>query len=228
MSEISSRRCVGRRLPTFAACGRLLATLGACCASCLPERSLASYGNGTPSAPTIASATPASPSDAGEPVSFGAKKDVARFDAGLKEDGSTGILVCRDECACERRRDRDFMFCGTSVSYADAAARCASAGGTLANVDDPEQNAWLTERMQALARDDFWLSGTDEQDEGIWRWQDGRVFYDRTGDASSLGAFAPWDGTQPNDLNGEDCMRSIDGTWRDLDCTEEIAYVCQG
>ena len=41
-------------------------------------------------------------------------------------------------------------------------------------------------------------------------------------------SFAPWDDQQPNDLNGEDCMRSVGGLWRDLSCTLELGYVCQG
>ena len=87
--------------------------------------------------------------------------------------------------------------------------------------------AWLTSRMTELAADDFWLSGTDLEDEGVWRWSDGRIFFDAGADAGAPQAFAPWDAQQPNDLNGEDCMRSIGGVWRDLDCSEEIAFVCQ-
>jgi hypothetical protein len=81
--------------------------------------------------------------------------------------------------------------------------------------------------MTALGADDFWLSGTDLEDEGIWRWSDGRVFFDASADAGSPRPYAPWDEGQPNDLDGEDCMRSTGGVWRDLDCSEQLAFVCQ-
>jgi hypothetical protein len=138
-------------------------------------------------------------------------------------------LRCRADCVCERGEDRDFMFCSASVAFAVASERCAEAGGTLPSVDDPAQNRWLTERMQSFNVDDFWLSGTDADAEGVWRWSDGRVFYGPSATAPDGGApYAPWEPGQPNDVNGEDCMRSTEGIWRDLDCADEIAYACQG
>jgi hypothetical protein len=118
------------------------------------------------------------------------------------------------------------MFCAGAVTFADASELCADAGGALASIDGVELNDWLTEQMQARSADDFWLSGTDTEDEGIWRWADGRVFYPAPADAGE--SFAPWDAQQPNDLNGEDCMRSLEGVWRDLSCDLELGYVCQG
>ncbi|HTV20755.1 MAG TPA: C-type lectin domain-containing protein [Polyangiaceae bacterium] len=138
------------------------------------------------------------------------------------------ILDCREECACERGALGEFMFCPNAVSHEEAVARCSLAGGSLASVDDATQNAWLSARMAELEADDFWLSGTDAEDEGVWRWSDGRVFFDTRADAGTREPFAPWDEGQPNDLNGEDCMRSTGGVWRDLDCSDEIAFVCQG
>jgi Lectin C-type domain len=137
-------------------------------------------------------------------------------------------LTCRDECVCESGVLGEFMFCSTAVSHDDAVAACSLAGGGLASVDDPTLNERLTARMAALEADDFWLSGTDLDDEGVWRWSDGRVFFDVGADAGAPRLYAPWDEEQPNDLNGEDCMRSTGGVWRDLDCSAEIAFVCQG
>lgn len=138
-------------------------------------------------------------------------------------------LVCRDGCTCERRANRDFMFCGAAVTHAEAVELCATAGGTLVSIDDQEQNAWVGQRMDvAAAADDFWLSGTDIEDEGVWRWQDGRVFFDATADAASGSPYVPWDEGQPNDLGGEDCMRLTGGLWLDLDCSSELPFACQG
>ena len=218
-------------------------TLGALALGCLPERQLASYAEGNtvdsaPAANTSSVASSVPPTD--DPL--GADSDDSLEsgprDAGVAPVESAGgsepavepdaapALVCRAECECERRGELDFMFCATSVSFAIAVERCAAAGGALASVDDAEQNAWLTQQMVARDADDFWLSGTDAEVEGVWRWADGRVFYPAPEDAGA--SFAPWDDQQPNDLNGEDCMRSVGGLWRDLACTLELGYVCQG
>jgi hypothetical protein len=73
----------------------------------------------------------------------------------------------------------------------------------------------------------FLAVGDDLDDEGSWRWSDGRVFFDASADAGSPRPHAPWDEGQPNDLDGEDCMRSTGRVWRDLDGSEQIAFVCQ-
>lgn len=219
---------------------------------CVPDQPLASYRRGGASAPAIESpqsplrSEGASVDDTGRTASDPARVEEARSnapDAALPLDADKGdavdaadgrsvspaTLVCRAGCACERREDRDFMFCGTAVTHAEAVDLCATAGGTLVSVDDAEQNTWISQRMEAAAAaDDFWLSGTDLEDEGVWRWQDGRVFFDETTDAASHAAYVPWDENQPNDLGGEDCMRLTAGVWLDLDCESELPFACQG
>ena len=220
--------------PAYAASRWVLLALGACAAGCFPEETLSSYMGGVRS-DSIGVGGSGAGTDAGVPAPV--------VDAGLVEvpdaeepepapppdAGPERALVCREECVCERLSGRDYMFCPTPVTFAVAQGRCDQAGGALASVDDAEENVRLSQGMQALEADDFWLSGTDTQVEGVWRWQDGRVFFDLTGTADAgAGSFVPWDVAQPNDVNGEDCMRSIEGLWRDLDCGDEIAYVCQG
>jgi hypothetical protein len=141
----------------------------------------------------------------------------------------TPRLACRPECQCELRDGQDFMFCGAPVTRALAATRCGNAGGALVSIEDAALNDWLSQRMGALGDDDYWTAGTDAEDEGVWRWGDeGPIFHDEAADAAAARGFAPWDEGQPNDVDGEDCLRSIDGLWRDLDCGDSIAYVCEG
>jgi len=196
--------------------------------ACVPEQPLSSYRDPGETGADVARTRGSSLRDASA---------VNASESPELPDASPGIdaarppnpgLICRDECACESSVLGAFMFCGTALSHDEAVAACSLAGGALASVDDPDRNAWLTGRMTALAADDFWLSGTDLEDEGIWRWSDGRVFFDVSADAGAPRPYAPWDEGQPNDLNGEDWMRSIGGVWRDLDCSEPIAFVCQG
>jgi hypothetical protein len=203
-------------------------------ASCVPERALATYtagGSASPASPSIATTTSNNFPDGGavvESIGLPPVSDVP--DAASAADAALpNLLACSDECQCERRDDRDFMFCGAVVTHDEATVRCAAAGGALVSVDDEERNDWLRERMLAAgAEDDFWLSGTDIDVEGVWRWQDGRVFFDQTGDGGATAAYVPWDVEQPNDLNGEDCMRSTGGVWRDLSCDDVLAFACQG
>jgi hypothetical protein len=199
--------------------------------SCVPERTLSTYMTGGSSSPAIASTTSNNFPDAGageEGVGPASLRDAP--DAAPSADAALpNVLVCRDDCECERLDGRDFMFCGTVVTYDEAVVRCAAAGGELLSVEDEVHNDWLRERMLAAgAEDDFWLSGTDTEVEGVWRWQDGRVFFDQTSDGGASAAYVPWDVDQPNDLNGEDCMRSTGGVWRDLNCESVLAFACQG
>jgi hypothetical protein len=198
---------------------------------CVPERELSSYRSGSPgsdeAAPILAGTPSIGDDEAGADAGPAEPRLDEAVDAALLDATPSRGLACRAECVCEPRDGLDFMFCATLVTFQVASDRCAGAGGTLASVGDDMRNAWLTQRMQGLASDDFWLSGTDADTEGVWRWADGTIFFDLTSDAGPR-AFAPWDTLQPNDLNGEDCMRSTAGIWRDLDCGDTLSYVCQG
>jgi hypothetical protein len=186
---------------------------------------------GGPSSSAVVTSTKKGRVDAGLASSdAGPRSEVEpeALDAGAVRDADAAPaqrLDCRDDCVCETRGVLEYMFCAPPVTRTLAIERCAGAGGRLVSIDDEGLNAWLSERMGAIDADDFWLSGSDEDTEGVWRWSDGRVFYG--GDAGA-GLFAPWDEGQPNDVNDEDCMRATAGVWRDLDCADEIAYVCQG
>ena len=207
---------------------------------CFPEQTLSSYTAGTGDAPSVVSTTSENRPDSGlpepsqDPGNEGVDGPLEVPDAAVPAPPAVDAalprtLRCRPDCVCERAEDRDYMFCSAPVAFAVASQRCADAGGTLPSVDDPAQNQHLTERMQAVAVDDFWLSGTDVDVEGVWRWFDGRVFFGPSATALDGGVpYAPWEPGQPNDVNDEDCMRSIEGVWRDLDCADEIAYACQG
>jgi hypothetical protein len=202
---------------------------------CFPEQALSSYMDGARSNAAVVTGTNRNLVDAGTgagaaPRDAGSPSAVEPEASGEGETPDADAapaprLVCRDECVCEPQAALEFMFCAPPVTRAVAVERCAGAGGSLVSIDDEARNAWLSERMQALDADDFWLSGTDEDTEGVWLWGDGRVFY---GGDAGVGGFVPWDEGQPNDVNDEDCMRAAAGVWRDLDCADEIAYVCQG
>jgi lectin-like protein len=155
-----------------------------------------------------------------------------RVDAGAigRDAGAAAArprLECRPECECEQHEGQDFMFCDTEVIRAVAVDRCGDAGGELVSIEGAVLNAWLSQQMAAIDADDFWTAGTDTTEEGVWRWDDGRIYFEVGSDASGDLAFEAWADEQPNDLMGEDCMRSREDEWLDLDCTETIAYACE-
>lgn len=198
--------------------------------ACLPESDLSSYSAGLPLSPVASSARGVTDAGVVDTRTSPLIDDAGSAGGELTLDAARAAplsrLACRPECDCELRAGRDFMFCQTRVAHAQGAARCEAAGGALVSIDDAAENTWLSQRMAALADDGYWISGTDAEDEGVWRWADGRVFFDVTADAAAQ-RFALWDEGQPNDLDGEDCLRVIDGLWRDLDCDELIAYACE-
>lgn len=203
---------------------------------CLPERDLSSYAAGQP----LDAELTTSPAPEGNGEADGgvveARVSPLLVDAAVSTPPASvdaaparpsARLLCRPECECELRDGRDFMLCDTLVTRAQAATRCQGAGGALVSIEDEALNTWLSQRMAQLGDDNYWTSGTDAEDEGVWRWGDGPVFYDATADAPAVSAFAPWDDNQPNDVDGEDCLRAVGGAWRDIDCADEMAYVCE-
>ncbi len=120
--------------------------------------------------------------------------------------------------------------CTHDVVYAQARILCASYGGVLVRIDSAVDNDQLLDLLLDVmpgAINQVWLGGTDEQEEGIFRWEDGvRV----------PAPFSNWGLDQPNDLPpGEHCLaislQSINGVepgeWVDRACETELKpFVC--
>jgi hypothetical protein len=225
------RRGRSARLPVKVFAAATCIGASALTGACLPERELSSYAAGLPSVVSVTVSNPPEDEEADSgivdvrapPPVADAAPDAAEVDA-----GAVAILECRSECQCELRDGQDFMFCSTPVTQALAATQCREAGRALVSIEDAALNVWLSQRMGVVAEDNYWTAGTDTETEGVWRWGDGPVFYDTTGDAAVVTGFVVWDESQPNDLNGEDCLRAIGGLWRDLNCSEPLAYACEG
>jgi hypothetical protein len=204
--------------------------------ACVPEQTLSSYstGPGAFDGGVVVASQRAIQLDGGIrtteqlPLS-----EPPRADAGAIVSTDAGAatelprLECRPECECEQREGQDFMFCGTEVVRAVAIDRCRDAGGELVSIEAAGLNVWLSQQMAGIDADDFWTAGTDSVAEGEWRWDDGRIYFELGSDAAEDLAFEAWAAQQPNDLMGEDCMRSRDVEWLDVDCSETLAYACE-
>ena len=71
-----------------------------------------------------------------------------------------------------------------------------------------------------LADEDVWLGATDTAVEGEWRW---------TAADNSLLTYFNWDGSQPSDGAGENCVeiRGSERRWNDDVCSKLEKFVCQ-
>ncbi len=199
-----------------------------CCliSGCLPTQDLASYSAGRKTDASTVEELPAP--DAGSTAlpqtDFG---DAAPQAGGAGPEAGPPRFICRSDCECELQGGRDFMLCpGAAVSRGAAEQNCEAAGGSLVSVESDELNQWLAERMTQQDQSNYWTGGSDEESEGDWLWSDGRAFFE-AGDAAAAPGFTAWAMNQPNGGGMENCLRSIDGLWRDLDCADAAAYACQ-
>ncbi|HUH29743.1 MAG TPA: T9SS type B sorting domain-containing protein [Gelidibacter sp.] len=98
--------------------------------------------------------------------------------------------------------------------------------GYLATIGSPEE-AQLTGKQASGAG---WIGGTDEEEEGVWKWatgpEAGEVFWNGGPNGSSPpGQYANWNTGEPNNLAGEDYAHitapgaGVRGSWNDLSNT---------
>jgi len=90
----------------------------------------------------------------------------------------------------------------TAVDWPTAKNACASLGGHLATITSQAENDWI----QSSFGTEVWLGGTDEAQEGTWKWITGEEW-----------SYSNWYSGEPNDYRGgEDYLQQyVDGTWND-------------
>ena len=92
------------------------------------------------------------------------------------------------------------------LSYADAAAQAECAGGYLATVNDPVENAWIAGTLLAGAGSAY-IGYNDRTTEGDFVWLNGE---------NAL--YENWNEGEPNDTLGEDAVQLLadTGKWNDI------------
>lgn len=126
---------------------------------------------------------------------------------------------------------RCFALISEPLPWADARESCRElgAGWDLAVA----RSAVVNDFLATLISDEAWLGGTDQNTEGVWRWvDDGSIFWegDEAG-AAPEGAFANWNGTEPNGGGNSDCVRlvaRVGNEWADLECEMPRSALCEG
>lgn len=98
--------------------------------------------------------------------------------------------------------------------------------GYLATIGSPEESQLAGEQASGAG----WIGGTDEEEEGVWKWatgpEAGEVFWNGGPNGSSPpGQYANWNTAEPNNLDGEDYAHitapgvGVRGSWNDLSNT---------
>lgn len=115
-------------------------------------------------------------------------------------------------------------------NYTDASAHCVGAGGHLASVHTPAENAVLADLCSA---EECWIGFNDIEEEGLWVWKDGT-----DADFSKFpGGNPPWNPGEPNGQAWEKTDGAYvypatnkwvqAGTWDDDDIAKKKSFVCR-
>ncbi|XP_078689228.1 uncharacterized protein LOC144920752 [Branchiostoma floridae x Branchiostoma belcheri] len=111
------------------------------------------------------------------------------------------------------------------TTYNGAVSRCSSDGGSLAMPRDTATNNFLIYLKNVVDKNArFRIGLTDDQQEGVWMWDDN----------VPLGDFTAWGPGEPNNYVHEDCAEynpgswSPSNTWNDGFCTfDNRKFICQ-
>jgi hypothetical protein len=168
--------------------------------------------------------------------------------------------ACPETCSGFAGVDSAYMFCLEPSTFSAARSACNDAGMRLAWVETAEENQFLLQQGAELSgvepgevghgedQDQMRLGGTDQEEEGSWRWVDdepGPLFWQQASNARQPwqgevtdGLFANWSEERPNqDLasSSEDClvMELEDGgdgqagEWNDVGCSTRHPFLCE-
>ncbi len=111
----------------------------------------------------------------------------------------------------------------TWYSARDAAAGMSYNGmqGHLATITSSEENDFVVNAWPNLEADyQFWIGGTDEASEGVWRWITGEAW-----------SNTYWNSGEPNNSDdGENCLdyKNVEGLgWNDASCDSQFSYLVE-
>jgi len=106
-----------------------------------------------------------------------------------------------------------------TMNKATAMQFCADNGGYLAIITSAEEQAEVVQ-LAREAGGKFWLSLTDSQNEGVYKWGDGTAL-----------SYAAWNAGEPNNANNEDCIEMAaagEWKWNDVKCaSSNVKPMCE-
>lgn len=125
----------------------------------------------------------------------------------------------------------DYAICDFAVdNYNDAVTACRLAGWDMVKIDDATENAEVWALLDPYDRD-FWAGGVEGSGNN-WFWADGSALAtDCTGAfGCTCVGYCNWLAGEPDSPFANDCARfreDIGGQWADINCTTDMAFVCE-
>lgn len=152
----------------------------------------------------------------------------------LDGNGSGGSPDVLPTCSFVESGSHRYTVCPSPLSQAAASTDCERRQAGLVAIESLEENELVSNAAFPLVNTNLWLGGT-RNDELIWSWPDGSVFWRGGSDGSAeLGAFVRWQAGEPNNsstvtTDPERCMvlTVADFDWNDRSCSLALPYVCE-
>jgi hypothetical protein len=146
--------------------------------------------------------------------------------------GSGGTSECQE---LETTESRYWVCSAPLVSFEAARDDCRARGAELASVESQAENDFLAASTEGLStHSNLWLGGSRD-DQHVWTWPDGRVFWRGRADGTAPPeAYANWKAGEPNDSSTvstepERCavLTLFDTRWNDRACSIGLSYFCE-
>ncbi|MDO4170321.1 MAG: C-type lectin domain-containing protein [Lachnospiraceae bacterium] len=124
-----------------------------------------------------------------------------------------------------------YKFYNETLNWHEAKEKCEELGGHLATISSEEENHFLKSNIPDNDVSFFWIGGTDEKEEGNWKWVTGEAFN-----------FTCWSENSPNNnWDSENYLGFISkrqnydgfstplGSWNDfcISTTENSGFICE-
>ncbi|XP_061167086.1 lectin BRA-3-like [Saccostrea echinata] len=110
-----------------------------------------------------------------------------------------------------------YAFFDQNVNWFQGQMYCNELGGTLVNIENFEENAWIATQF---TQNSIWIDATDIGNEGVWR---------------SFSTCQPtlnnWSAGNPNNWRGSQNCATINyggpGMWDDDNCFKNRPFICE-
>lgn len=103
------------------------------------------------------------------------------------------------------------------ANWTSALAKCRHMNSVLVDVNSNEENVYIQHRHNGKKS---WLGFNDVLSEGVFTWAD-----------LGAGNFTAWAKDQPNNLDNQDCVRTLglkhNYEWNDISCDNCDQYTCK-
>ncbi|HEX9619021.1 MAG TPA: C-type lectin domain-containing protein [Polyangiaceae bacterium] len=152
----------------------------------------------------------------------------------VEDDAGTPEADVLESCPAFQDGPTEYLVCPRTLPHAAAAHDCALRRAELASVASEAENQAIAGYAAETVGTNVWLGGVRD-DELVWRWANGDVFWEGGSDgASQQEAFVNWAPGEPNDsstvvADPEKCLAlTLGGSdWNDRACSVSLGYVCE-